>query len=153
MIKGFNNWVYPDAKDLALEYKIEYIGHYADSSGTFETEREFIEAVNESETVNVNGETDYMIGYRSRCDSYECLLDLIRTYRSYPEFRNERTLKAIYNGFETNSKMKMPIILKYADGRMRILSGNTRADVAMQLLGYYKAILVDLAKYVYEVNV
>lgn len=36
----------------------------------------------------------------------------------------------------------MPIVLKLPNGSMRIMSGNTRADVATQLTGGYKALLI-----------
>jgi FlaA1/EpsC-like NDP-sugar epimerase len=61
------------------------------------------------------------------------LLDLIKSYRSYPEYRNEETLKAIYDGFKNNQPMDLPIVIEFKDGYKRIFSGNTRMDIAFQL--------------------
>jgi hypothetical protein len=140
----FNNWVYPGRSDLELEYRIEYIGHDADPFNTFSTSDEFVNAVSNSESFKITDDIDNKIGYRSRTIDQEELLDMIKGYRSYPEFRNEKTLQAIYDGFKNNLPMKMPIIMKFPNGRLKILAGNTRADVAIQLLGYYQAIILDV---------
>jgi hypothetical protein len=58
---------------------------------------------------------------------------MIRRYRSYPEFRNEGTVQAIYDGFNNNSEMVLPIVIEYADGEREIFSGNTRMDIANHL--------------------
>jgi hypothetical protein len=141
---SFDNWVYPDTKDLELEYRIEYVGHYADPYETYKTSEEFVDAVNNSPTERITESMDDTIGYRSHTQNYNQLLSLISSYRSYPEFRNENTLQAIYDGFKNNSPMKMPIITKFPNGKLRIMSGNTRADIAIQLLGYYEAIILEL---------
>ncbi len=61
------------------------------------------------------------------------LLDLIKSYRSYPKFRNEQTLKSIYNGFKTNQPMDLPIVIEDENGYRRVFSGNTRMDIAFHL--------------------
>jgi hypothetical protein len=142
----FNNWVYPNNSDLELEYRIEYIGHEADPFDTFSTSDEFIDAIDNSRSYKITQQTDNRIDYRSHTIDQDDLLDMIRTYNSYPEFRNEDTVQAIYDGFRNNSPMKMPILLQFPNGKVRILSGNSRADVAMQLLGYYQAILLKIPK-------
>ncbi|MGA1049105.1 MAG: hypothetical protein ACO3UU_13940, partial [Minisyncoccia bacterium] len=73
------------------------------------------------------------IAYRSGTESKEELLDLIKSYRSYPKYRNEKTLENMYNRFETNQSMDMPIVLEFGDGQRRIFAGNTRMDIAFQL--------------------
>jgi hypothetical protein len=67
---------------------------------------------------------------------------MIRRYRSYPEFRNEGTVQAIYDGFNNNSPMVLPIVIEYADGEREIFSGNTRMDVAYQLDVTPKVLLI-----------
>jgi hypothetical protein len=140
----FNNWIYPDNSDLELEYRIEYIGHEADPFDTFSTSDEFVDAVHNSKSYKITQQTDNRIDYRSHTIDQDDLLDMIGTYRSYPEFRNEDTVQAIYDGFRNNSPMKMPILMRFPNGKVRILGGNTRADVAMQLLGYYQAIVLEI---------
>jgi hypothetical protein len=142
----FNNWVYPDENDLKLEYRIEYIGHHADPYHTFNTSEEFVKAVLNSKSYKITENTDQRIGNRSRTIDQEDLLSLIKGYRSYPEFRNEKTLQAIYDGFRNNSPMKMPIIMKFPNSHFRILSGNTRADAAIQLLGHYQGIILEISE-------
>jgi hypothetical protein len=143
---AFDNWVIPSDQKLEIEFKYEYQGHNRDEETDYawETLQDFIQAVNNSEVEIITPEIDNRIGYRSGCKTKEDLISLISTYRSWPEFRNERTLQAIYDGFYENKPMDMPIILKFPDGWMSILSGNTRADIAMQLVGEYKAIILEV---------
>jgi hypothetical protein len=70
---------------------------------------------------------------RSRKKNYDDILQLIKSYKSYPEFRNEETLQKIYDGFKNNDKMDLPIIIEFSDGTRKVFSGNTRLDVAFQL--------------------
>jgi hypothetical protein len=84
---------------------------------------------------------DSRISYRSGTQSYEELLNLIKGYRSYPEFRNEKTLKGLYDAFDRRGEMTMPIVLKFKNGNMRVMGGNTRMDVAFQK-GYLPKVLL-----------
>jgi hypothetical protein len=99
----------------------------------FESEEDFLNAVKNGEIVTITSDQDAEVDYRSGTKSYEELLNLIKSYRSYPEFRNEKTLKSIYDGFKTNQPMDLPIIIKFSGGYKRVFSGNTRMDVAFQL--------------------
>jgi hypothetical protein len=74
----------------------------------------------------------------------EQILNMIKGYASYPEFRNEKTIDDIYDGFENNRPMKMPFVLQFPNGNMRIMSGNTRADIANQLGITPKALLIQV---------
>jgi hypothetical protein len=58
---------------------------------------------------------------------------LIRGYRSYPKFRNEDTVQNLYDRISSGRPMTMPLVVRFADGQMRVLAGNTRMDVAFQL--------------------
>lgn len=144
--RSFSNWVFPDNESLKLEYRIEYEmkGLKAMTGNAFPTFDDFKEAVNDASQVVVTPAMDMKIGYRSRTTNKDDLLRLIRSYRSYPEFRNEQTVDALYDGFMQNRKMKMPLVLRFSDGRMRVLGGNTRMDVAFQLGINPKVLLVDV---------
>jgi hypothetical protein len=129
-ITGFSNWKVPSLSQLKQEFKIE---QEMKGNEFWEDEEDFLNAVENGEIVTITPSEDQDIDYRSRTTSYEELLDLIQNYRSYPEFKNEKTLKAIYDGFENNQAMDYPIIIKDKNGYRRVFSGNTRMDIAFQL--------------------
>ena len=126
----FTNWKLPSLPQLKQEFKIE---QEMKGNEFWNNEADFLSAIKNGEIVTITPSEDQDIDYRSGTTSYEELLDLIKSYRSYPEFRNEKTLKSIYNGFKTNQPMDLPIVIKSEDGYKRIFSGNTRMDVAFQL--------------------
>ena len=129
-IVEFSNWVMPSLSSLKQEFKIE---QEMKGNEFWEDEEDFLNAVKNGKIVTINSSEDQNIDYRSGTTSYEELLDLIQGYRSYPEFRNEKTLKAIYDGFKENKAMDYPIVIKDENGYRRIFSGNTRMDIAFQL--------------------
>ena len=129
-ITGFSNWKMPSLSQLKQEFKIE---QEMKGNEFWEDEEAFLNAVKNGKIVTVTPSEDQDIDYRSGTESYEELLDLIKSYRSYPEFRNEKTIEAIYDGFKNNSPMDYPIVIEFKSGRRRIFSGNTRMDVAFQL--------------------
>jgi hypothetical protein len=126
----FTNWKLPSLPQLKQEFKIE---QEMKGNEFWNNEADFLSAIKNGEIVTITPSEDQDIDYRSGTTSYEELLDLIKSYRSYPEFRNEKTLKFIYDGFKTNQPMDLPIVIKSEDGYKRIFSGNTRMDVAFQL--------------------
>lgn len=126
----FTNWKLPSLSQLKQEFKIE---QEMKGNEFWDNEADFLSAVKNGEIVTITPSEDQDIDYRSGTTSYEELLDLIKSYRSYPEFRNEKTLKSIYDGFKTNQPMDLPIVIKSEDGYKRIFSGNTRMDIAFQL--------------------
>ncbi len=138
---GFSNWKMPSTDKLKLEYKIEDVmkgNHF------FDSEDNFLSAVQQAEIITVSSSEDANIGYRSGTGSKEELLSLIRGYRSYPEFRNEKTIEAIYDGFKNNSPMDYPIVVQFKSGKRRVFSGNTRMDIAFQLGIDPKVLLVKI---------
>lgn len=65
--------------------------------------------------------------------SINSVIELIKGYRSYPEFRNEDTVRALYKRIDsagTGMKTDMPIFVKKY-GRISIIAGNTRSNLAM----------------------
>lgn len=142
----FTNWVRPSKDDLALEYRIEYeIKPLKRMTGdAFPTLKSFLAAVDNAKELRVTPAIDRNIDYRSRTKTKESLLSLIRGYASYPEFRNEETIEAIYDGFRNNRPMKMPIVLQMGPNKMRIMGGNTRMDIAQHLGIDPVVLLVDV---------
>jgi hypothetical protein len=136
----FDNWVKPSTQQLKAEYRIE---HEMKGNDFFDDESEFMDAVDNGKIITVTPQIDASIDNRSGTTSYEELLDLIKSYRSYPKYRNEDTLKSLYDGFKTNQPMDLPIIIEFSDGYKRIFSGNTRIDIAFQLGINPKALLIQ----------
>ena len=128
-IIGFSNWKMPSLSQLKQEFKIE---QEMKNNKFWKSEEDFLTAVKNGKIVTITPNEDQNIYYRSGTTSYKELLNLIQGYRSYPEFRNEKTLKDIYNGFENNQTMDYPIVIEDESNR-RVFSGNTRMDIAFQL--------------------
>jgi hypothetical protein len=126
----YTNWAKPSVDSLKKEFRIE---HELKGHDFFDSEEDFLEAARKAQVVTVTPSQDARIAYRSGTESKEELLDLIKSYRSYPKYRNEKTLENMYNRFETNQSMDMPIVLEFGDGQRRIFAGNTRMDIAFQL--------------------
>ena len=129
-ITRFSNWRMPSLSKLKQEFKIE---QEMKGNEFWEDEENFLNAVKKGNIVTITPSEDQDIDYRSGTESYDELLDLIKSYRSYPEFRNEETLKAIYDGFKNNQPMDLPIVIEDDNGYRRVFSGNTRMDIAFQL--------------------
>lgn len=135
-------WQMPSDDQLKLEYKIE---HELKGHDWFKSEDEFIKKVKEAQPTKISKEFDQKIGYRSNTDSKEDLLRLIKNYKSYPEFRNEKTLDNLYKRIENDESIDYPIVLKFSSG-YRVFSGNTRMDIAFQLGKEPEVLMVDLTK-------
>lgn len=144
--KSFNNWKKPDRKALEHEYKIEYeIKPLKGMTGdAFPTFNDFFAAAKKAKVISVTDSINSKIAYRSNTRSKEQIISLIKGYASYPQYRNEKTIDAIYQGFEDGESMSMPIVLELADGSMRIMGGNTRMDIARQLGITPKALLIKV---------
>jgi len=130
----FNNWVRPSEDALKQEYFVEYELKNLKSltNDAWPKEEDFLNAAAEGKVTTITPAMDRKISYRSGTTSFEQLHNLIKGYKSYPQYRNEKTLRAIYDGFDKGNKMKMPIVLKFKNGSMRVLGGNTRMDIAFQ---------------------
>jgi hypothetical protein len=135
----FNNWVVPSLSKLKQEYHVE---NDLKGNNYFDSEEEFLNAVKKGKIITVTPQIDNQIDYRSQTADEEELLDLIKSYRSYPEFRNEKTLEGIYSGFQNNKPMEYPIVIEDPTGYQKIISGNTRMDAAFHLEINPKIILI-----------
>lgn len=126
----YTNWVKPSIDSLKKEFKIE---HELKNHDFFDSEEEFLEAARKAQVVTITPSEDARIAYRSRTGSKEELLSLIKGYRSYPKYRNEKTLENLYTRFKQNEPMDMPIVIEFSNGQRRVFGGNTRMDIAFQL--------------------
>ena len=135
----FSNWKMPSLSNLKQEFKIE---QEMKNNKYWKDEEDFLNAVKNGKIITITPSEDQSIDYRSRTESYEELLDLIQSYKSYPQFRNEETINAIYDSFKNNQSMDYPIVIEDEDGSRRIFSGNTRMDVAFQLGVNPKVLLI-----------
>lgn len=134
-------WTKPSTKDLKQEYHVEIT---LKGLKGFKDEAQFLQAAKNGTVLTLDAATDRKIGYRSRTKSKEQLLSLIKGYRSYPEFRNEDTIENLYKRIGQGMSMTMPLVLRYSDGKMRVLAGNTRLDVAFQLKKTPKVLVLDI---------
>jgi hypothetical protein len=123
-------WIKPTVAELEKEFHVE---HELKGHNFWNDWDEFLEEAKNGRTREITPQLDKSISYRSRTDSYESLLNLIKSYRSYPEFRNEDTLKNLYDRVKEGKDLYMPIIIDFEKrGYWRVFSGNTRMDVAFQ---------------------
>lgn len=126
----YSAWKKPSTAQLKLEFKVE---QQLKGGNYFQSEKSFLDAIKKAKTETITRGMDSQIGYRSGTRSKEELLRLIKSYASYPQYRNEKTLDGLYDAFESNKPMDMPIVLEFKNGQRRVFAGNTRMDVAFQL--------------------
>jgi hypothetical protein len=113
----------------------------------FPDEQSFIQAAKQGYVMTVNRAIDDKIEYRSNCNSIQCLISLIKGYRSYPKYRNEDTINDMAKAFDQNKPMKMPIVLQLTDTSFRVMGGNTRMDMAFIKGVNPKVLVIDIRKY------
>jgi len=140
------NWVRPDDASIRKEYQIEYKKHLIHEldDDLFPTEDSFLKAVKAAKTIEVTPSMDSKISYRSRTRSMSSLLSLIKGYRSYPQFRNEKTLADLEKKIVEGKPVDMPIVVRFPSGRMRVMAGNTRMDIAFMHNINPTVVLLDL---------
>lgn len=138
-------WVRPFLSKLTQEYNIEYKKHPLDTN-PFPTIKDFIKAVAVAKTMTVTAEIDKQILNRSRTKTMRQLLTLIKTYRSYPQYRNEKTLIELKKTITGGGVVDMPIVYRLENGDFRIMSGNTRMDIAFMHGINPTVIILDLRK-------
>ena len=126
-------WVAPNEENLRQEYKIEYQKHIRSQFGElFPTYEDFANAVHTARVETLTRAADARIQNRSHTRNRQQLLSLIKSYRSYPVHRNEKTIDHLIDVIsgKTPGTMTMPIVLEFPDGDRHIMSGNTRLDIA-----------------------
>ncbi len=65
-------------------------------------------------------------------------------YNKELEEENKRNFEALLEGFQQGNKMQCPIILKNSEGKMHLMSGNTRLMIARALGIRPKVIIGDV---------
>ncbi len=144
------NWVRPKVATLKQEYEIEYKKHLIHEVGdVFPTLKSFLDAAKEGIVREITTNHDYYIANRSQTKSMKQLLSLIKTYRSYPQYRNEDTLNAMKDAMLTGKPMDMPIIVRERNNKDigkhdRVFAGNTRMDMAFMHGLKVKALIIFL---------
>jgi hypothetical protein len=143
---SYTNWQFPSDEQLRLEYKLEYVNKNLDkmTNNAYPNESAFVNAAKSANVISLTKEMDRKVSYRSHTKTKDELVGLLKGYRSWPKYRNMDTVNSMYQAFEDNKPMPMSIILKFPDGKMRVLGGNTRLDVAFQLGITPKVILMEL---------
>jgi hypothetical protein len=146
---NFTNWIWPDNESLGLEWKVEWemkgLEDYY-SGISFPNAESFITAIKKyGFTQSFNKSEFSKINYATVLPDKQSIMRMISSYRSYPKYRNEQTVDAIFQGFSENKPMKMPIVLKFQND-YRILSGNTRANISLINNIPVKCIVFDLGK-------
>ena len=139
-----NSWIIPNKEALELEYyvEVELKGH----KDWFPTSEAFLDACAVGEVTDLTADMNKKVAYRSNTKTKDQLLNLIRGYASYPEFRNEDTIDNLYERIGNDKSMNMPIVLDFGDDTYRVLCGNTRLDVAFQLGQIPKVLIVKVNK-------
>jgi hypothetical protein len=140
----FNNWVLPSQTSIEKEYNVEYKHHIINIFGElWPTPDDFTQAVNNAIVISLSKEDDFHVENRSHTKNMVDLVDLVSTYRSWPEFRNMITLKDMIMRFKENNPMTMPIILTENDNYY-IMSGNTKLDIAFMMGITPKALIIKI---------
>jgi hypothetical protein len=124
------NWTTPSIPTLKREFNVEQV---LKNQNFFPNENSFLNAVKNATVQEITPEIDATIGYRSGTTTKEQLLELSKTYASYPQYRNEGTIDAIFDGLKSGTEMEMPMVLQFPNGKKRVFSGNTRMDASRQL--------------------
>ena len=137
-------WVRPNQNELKREYHVEYELKSLSSTGIFKDLDDFLEKVKNAKIVEVTPELDNKIRYRVQTQDKDSLLSLIKSYKSYHEFRNEKTLDDLYSRIQNDKTVFMPIVLKYPNGDMRVFSGNTRMNISFQLNINPKVLMIEI---------
>jgi hypothetical protein len=133
-------WIKPTEENLKHEFKVEI---ELKGNNFFQSYEQFKAQADKAEVVELTQDLDCKIAYRSRTSSKQQLINLIRGYRSYPQYRNEQTIENLFERIANDETMTMPIVLKFKDGSMRVLGGNTRLDVAFQLGKTPKVLMIE----------
>jgi predicted kinase len=124
-------WVRPSDKTLSSEFEREIKSKGL--SRLYATEEAFVAAVKAGQVVTVTPEIGSKIGNRSHTKSKKALIGLLSSYRSWPQYRNESTTDNLYSRMQAGQELDMPLVYVGERGQMRVISGNTRMDVAEQL--------------------
>lgn len=141
-VKKYDQWQFPSDEELKKEF---YIEHELKGKKIFKDEKEFVGFTKKyGKSLIIGEDYDKTIANRTRTDTPQALMSILKTYKSWPEFRNEKTTKNLYRRFQQNLPLDMPIVIREKSGYEKVFSGNTRMDVAFQLGVEPKIIVLKL---------
>lgn len=119
------NWIENPKDQIEAEYEREFVRYF----GRVLSLEEFSNKLDEGKRVYISVDRDNGIRNMTRCNSITGVVDLIKTYRSYPQYRNEKTIAALYARIVNGMQVHMPLFVK-KDGVVTIIAGNTRQNLA-----------------------
>jgi hypothetical protein len=123
-----SNWNNATEQYLKKEYDIEI---RKKGLSNLISEEEFINQGAQQSVAPIENATD--LAYRTVNPTRQSIIDQSKNYASWPQYRNEQTIDDIYKGFETGKAMDPIIVMEMPNGTQRIVSGNTRLNIAEQL--------------------
>jgi mRNA-degrading endonuclease RelE of RelBE toxin-antitoxin system len=138
-ISNFHNWVKLTPEQIKQEYEWEYLAHVSHKWKLFKDFEDFKDAVLHAKVLILTPQIDHHVANRSHTSSIEELKDMTSNYR-FP-----RDVDRIVQGFKTNAKMPMPLLLKLPGNQLYIMSGNTRTDAAFILGITPKVLVIDVS--------
>jgi len=142
----FNSWSKPSKENILQEYNVEYKNHMKYNFGNiFPSFKSWNEAIKSGKVKSIPKSKKGILNNFSDSISIKSLISLIKTYNSYPEFRNETTIKELQNRFLNNKKIFMPLIYKDKDGSLHVVAGNTRLSIAY-ILGITPKVIIFTLK-------
>lgn len=120
----FNNWRKPTDEEAENEYKWEYKHLRRAKGDIFPTLEHWKEAIKNGEYKDLPEHEDRNMEYRSHYPDIESIKDITSTYQ------HPRDADRIIRGYDNNDSMPAPIIFRDKRGGARVVSGNTRLDIA-----------------------
>jgi len=145
--KNFTNWVRYTSESIKmdfLEYKKKEDNRWKNRAHLmgfrfplFPTLEDFKKDLDNSPIIALTHSMDYKIKNRSRCTTLKDLKSLVSIYK------RPRDVEYILQGYQSNSKMPMPIVIQGERGPW-IMAGNTRLDTAFIIGIKPKVLWLDL---------
>ena len=129
-----SKWRMLTDEEVGQEYQWEYSKQRSWTANAFPDVEAFRAAVKAGQPKRLTRAEDAKIDYRSHCLTIESLKDLTSGYQ-FP-----RDVDRIVKGLESGAALPYPIVLS-RDGKLRVMSGNTRLDAAF-ILGYEPEVLI-----------
>ena len=142
VLNKYNGWVRPDTENLVDEYKREYIKHFRQVFGDlFPSFTDWSNAIKYGKIITITPAIRRSLNNASHAKSFKQIISLIKTYSSYPKFRNITTLEALRKRFIDNQPVFLPLIFEDTDGALHVVAGDTRLSVSNILRIPCKAII------------
>jgi len=139
---SFSSWVMPSDENLQDEYEREYKKHFRHTFGDlFPTFKSWKTAITNGNIITVTPTIRKTLHNASNLKTINSVLELIKTYSSYPKFRNEKTIEALKQRFLNNDPVFMPLIYEDENAELHVVAGDTRLNLSNILKVTPKAIV------------